>query len=331
MIIYTDAVGQSVNAAEFAPLQPEANMTSHTAFMQSNLHKCNEIDPPTRGKVRDIYNLGQWLLMVTTDRISAFDHILPTGIPDRGRILNGMTLFWRQHLKLDYAFTASEISTIKARFDLNFGDQPDDYAGRTMLVPKAIPALVECVVRGYVAGSGWKDYQNTGEICGIQLPAGLQQAQKLAAPIFTPATKAKDGHDENISFDQMCEILGDRELANDLRNRSITLYQQGAEHAATYGIEIADTKFEWGDFDGRHRLIDEVLTPDSSRFWPTSDYRVGTNPPSYDKQFVRDWLEAADWDKNSEPPALPQDIVDKTRDKYVAAYETITGNEFEWK
>jgi phosphoribosylaminoimidazole-succinocarboxamide synthase len=197
-------------------------------------------------------------------------------------------------------------------------------------VKKCEVVPIECVARGYLVGSGWKEYQQTGTVCGISLPAGLQQAGKLKQPIFTPAKKADEGHDENISFEQMIEIVGE-DTAQELREKSLKIYQQGAEYAATKGILIADTKFEWGRYDDELILIDEVLTPDSSRFWPEDQYRVGANPPSYDKQFVRDWLESTTWDKNSEPPPLPEDIVQQTRAKYIEAYERLTGQEFAYR
>ena len=199
-----------------------------------------------------------------------------------------------------------------------------------MLVKKCEVVPIECVVRGYLVGSGWKEYQKSGTVCGLKLPEGLQQASKLVEPIFTPATKAEEGHDENISFEQMAEIVGE-DTANALRDKSLEIYKQGAEYAAMRGIIIADTKFEWGRFGDDLILIDEVLTPDSSRFWPADQYKVGANPPSFDKQFVRDWLTSTDWDKNSEPPALPEDIIVQTRAKYIEAYERLTGAEFAYK
>lgn len=279
--------------------------------------------PVRRGKVRDVYDLGDSLLMVSTDRISAFDYILPSGIPDKGRVLTQISAFWFEKLQQPHHVLATDLSGI----DLPEGTDPKDLAGRSMIVKKCEVVPVECVVRGYLVGSGWKEYQRSGTVCGIQLPAGLQQASKLEQPIFTPASKAEEGHDENISFEQMVATVG-QETADTLRQRSLDIYRRGADYAATKNIIIADTKFEWGRFGDELILIDEVLTPDSSRFWPADQYAVGANPPSFDKQFVRDWLESTDWDKNSPPPKLPADIVSQTRAKYIAAFEQLTGSAF---
>lgn len=282
--------------------------------------------PVRRGKVRDIYDLGDQLLMISTDRISAFDHVLPSGIPDKGRVLTQISEFW-----FDYFDQANHlISTDLSALALNGGTQRHELEGRSMLVKKCDVVPIECVVRGYLVGSGWNEYQQSGTVCGIQLPKGLQQASKLDEPIFTPATKAETGHDENISFARMVEIVGEQ-TADELRAKSLDVYRRGSEFAATHGIIIADTKFEWGSFEGELILIDEVMTPDSSRFWPADLYKVGANPPSFDKQFVRDWLESTDWDKNSEPPRLPDAIVEQTRAKYIEAYERLTGKEFVYK
>lgn len=283
--------------------------------------------PVRRGKVRDIYDLGEQLLLVSTDRISAFDWVLPTGIPDKGRVLTQISAFWFDQLKEPNHMLSTEMADIAPLL-------PDDadvasLKGRSMLVRKTEVVPVECVVRGYIVGSGWKEYQKTGSVCGIELPAGMQKCQQLAEPIFTPATKVDDGHDENISFDQMVEIVG-RPVADELRQRSMEIYRRGSQWAGGRGIIMADTKFEWGQVDDELILIDEVLTPDSSRFWPADEYQPGRDQPSFDKQFVRDWLETTDWDKNSQPPALPADIVTKTRAKYVEAFERITGREFSW-
>jgi phosphoribosylaminoimidazole-succinocarboxamide synthase len=282
--------------------------------------------PVRRGKVRDIYDLGDRLLMISTDRISAFDWVLPTPIPDKGRVLTQVSAFWFELLDA----TNHLIST-----DLDAVDLPDDadrdsLAGRSMIVRKCDVVPIECVVRGYLDGSGWREYQQNGTVCGIGLPEGLKQCSKLDEPIFTPATKEQSGHDINISFEQMVEIVG-ADTANELRQRSIELYLRGAEHARQHGIIIADTKFEWGRVNHELILIDEVLTPDSSRFWPADQYEPGHGQPSFDKQFVRDHLSSTDWDKNSEPPALPEDIVVNTRAKYVEAYERLTRSEFAWK
>ena len=282
--------------------------------------------PCRRGKVRDIYDLGKQLLMVSTDRISAFDWVLPSGIPDKGRVLTQISAFW-----FDWLSVPNHLITT----DVNKMELPDSIdraslSGRSMLVHKSEVVPIECVVRGYLVGSGWKEYQKNQTVCGIKLPAGLKQAQKLDEPIFTPATKADEGHDENISFEQMVKAIG-KETSHELRERSLDIYRRSAETALDKGIIIADTKFEWGRLGDEVILIDEVLTPDSSRFWPASEYSTGINPPSFDKQFVRDWLESTDWDKNSEPPTLPDEIVAKTREKYIDAFEIVTGQSFRWK
>ncbi|MBJ41695.1 MAG: phosphoribosylaminoimidazolesuccinocarboxamide synthase [Planctomycetaceae bacterium] len=282
--------------------------------------------PVKRGKVRDMYDLGEQMLMVSTDRISAFDYVLPTGIPDKGRVLTQISAYWFN--KLDQ--TNHLISADVSQMDLPADADPEQFAGRTMLVKKTKVVPIECVVRGYLVGSGWKEYQQSGCVCGIQLPEGLVESAQLAEPIFTPSTKAETGHDENISFAQMVEVVGE-EVANELSRRSLEIYQRGAEIAREQGIIIADTKFEWG-WDGDSLiLIDEVLTPDSSRFWPADRYEPGKSQPSFDKQFVRDWLGTTDWDKNSSPPGLPDEIVQRTREKYIEAFERITGQQFAWK
>ncbi len=279
-----------------------------------------------RGKVRDIYDLGESFLMVSTDRISAFDWILPSAIPDKGRVLTKISEFWFDKLEIPNHLLTMDVSTL----DLPAGTDTDSLVGRSMIVKKCEVVPIECVVRGYLVGSGWKEYQAAGTVCGIQLPAGLQMASQLATPIFTPATKEESGHDINISYQRMVDTVG-ADVAAELRQRSIEIYRRGAEYARTRGIIIADTKFEWGWYEGELILIDEVLTPDSSRFWPTESYQVGESPKSYDKQFVRDWLETTDWDKNSPPPQLPDEIIAKTRAKYIEAYEVLTGKSFEWK
>ncbi len=273
-----------------------------------------------RGKVRDVYDLGERLVIVATDRISAFDWVLPTGIPDKGRILTRMTLFWLELLKSPNHLLSTSLHDMGPAF----AAQAEALDGRTMLVRKAAVVPIECVVRGYLAGSGWKEYRQHGKVCGIALPPGLREAQPLPEPIFTPATKAESGHDENISFERMVQTTG-HDLADELRRRSIDIYRRASEHARQRGIILADTKFEWGRLpSGALILIDEVLTPDSSRFWPADSYRPGANPPSFDKQFVRDWLETCGWDKNSPPPPLPEDVVRKTRDKYLEAQQRLT-------
>lgn len=281
--------------------------------------------PCRRGKVRDVYDLGDKLVIVATDRISAFDWVLPTGIPDKGRVLTQLTLFWLEHLNIPNHFLTADVS----KMDRSFAERAAELTGRTMLVRKTQVIPVECVVRGYLAGSGWKEYRQGGKICGVTLPTGMHESQQLPEPIFTPATKEETGHDINISFEKMVELTS-RTVADELRRRSIEIYQTAAEYARGHGIIIADTKFEWGQLpDGKVILIDEVLTPDSSRFWPKDQYRPGSSPPSFDKQFVRDWLETTGWGKNSPPPKVPPDVVMKTREKYLEAYERLVGKKLE--
>ncbi len=282
--------------------------------------------PVRRGKVRDIYDLGDQLLLVSTDRISAFDWVLPTGIPDKGRVLTQVSSFWFDRLETPNHLISMDIDAGR----LPAGTDVTALEGRSMFVRKCEVVPIECVVRGYLDGSGWKEYQQSESVCGIPLRRGLVQCSQLDEPIFTPATKEETGHDINISFEKMVEIVG-AETATALRDRSIELYRRGAAIAREKGIVIADTKFEWGWFEGELILIDEALTPDSSRFWPADQYEPGHGQPSFDKQFVRDWLSATDWDKNSEPPALPAKIVAKTRAKYIEAYEQLTGGAFAWK
>ena len=273
------------------------------------------------GKVREVFDLGENLLVVATDRISAFDCILPTGIPRKGEVLTQMTLFWYGVLD----FVPNHFIT--ARFEA-YPEilQPfeNQLRGRSMIVKKASPLPVECVARGYISGSAWKEYASTGKACGFDLPAGLQQSSRLPETLFTPATKAETGHDENITWNQCRSVLGD-ELALQVRRHTIELYEHGCAHAAKAGLLIADTKFEFGIANGELILIDECLTPDSSRFWPADAWKPGTNPPSYDKQFVRDYLETLDWDKTPPAPPLPEDVVRKTSDKYIEAYEKLSG------
>lgn len=293
-----------------------------SAVLQTSL----EAYPVRRGKVRDIYDLGDQLLMVSTDRISAFDWVIPTGIPDKGRVLTQISAFWFDKLEVPHHLLSTDIGQVA----LPDADVRAALEGRSMLVRKCDVVPIECVVRGYLEGSGWKEYQQSGTVCGISLPPGLRQCDQLAEPMFTPATKEDEGHDINISFARMCEIIGQQQ-AEELRQRSLEIYQRGAEYAREKGILIADTKFEWGLFEGELILIDEVLTPDSSRFWPADRYEPGHSQPSYDKQFVREHLNATDWDKNSEPPELPVDVVAKTREKYIDAFEQLTGQAFAWK
>ncbi len=277
--------------------------------------------PCRRGKVRDVYDLGDRLVIVATDRLSAFDWVLPTPIPGKGRLLTQLTLFWLDFLGVPNHLLGTDLAAMGEPF----AARADVLAGRTMLVRKAQVVPFECVVRGYLAGSGWNDYRRTGGVCGVPLPPGLRESEKLPEPIFTPATKAETGHDENVPFAVMAECVGEP-LAADLRERSLAVYRRAADHAAARGIILADTKFEWGLLpDGSVILIDEVLTPDSSRFWPADQYRVGGRPPSFDKQYVRDWLEASGWDKQSPPPPLPPEVVERTAAKYQEAYERLTG------
>ncbi|QDU97038.1 phosphoribosylaminoimidazolesuccinocarboxamide synthase [Lignipirellula cremea] len=279
-----------------------------------------------QGKVRDIYDLGDTLLLTASDRISAFDYVLPNEIPDKGRVLTQISRFWFDRLETPHHLLSTEPTVDQ----LPAGGDPAWFAGRSMVVKKCEVAPVECVVRGYLVGSGWKEYQKTQSVCGVKLPAGLQNGSQLEEPIFTPATKVESGHDENIPFETMAEILGADHAAH-LRDQSMEIYLQGAEYARQKGIIIADTKFEWGRYNDAWILIDEVLTPDSSRFWPADQYEAGKNQPSFDKQIVRDYLETTSWDKNSAPPELPAEIISKTRGKYIEAFELLTGESFPWK
>jgi phosphoribosylaminoimidazole-succinocarboxamide synthase len=276
--------------------------------------------PCRRGKVRDVYDLGDRLAIVATDRISAFDWVMPNGIPGKGRVLTELTLFWLGFLKVPNHLISADIDDLPDPFR----KQADVFAGRTMLVRKTEVVPVECVARGYLAGSGWKEYRSAKTVCGIPLPDGLQDASPLPEPIFTPATKAEQGlHDENIRFEQMAAVVG-AGTARELRDRTLDVYRRGAAYAESRGIILADTKLEWGRLrSGELILIDEVLTPDSSRFWPRDTYRPGMSPPSFDKQFVRDWLETTGWDKASPPPTLPDDVVQRTAEKYREALERL--------
>ena len=275
------------------------------------------------GKVREVFDLGETLLFVVTDRLSAFDVVLPDPIPHKGAVLNQISAFWfkrfddiQNHLvTADFEKFPKELQPFR-----------EQLAGRSMIVRKTTPLAVECVVRGYLAGSGWKEYQESQSVCGIKLPPGLKQASQLPEPIFTPATKAEKGHDENIDMQRCAQILGD-EIANQVKKLSLEIYSRGREHAAQKGIIVADTKFEFGTIDGELLLIDECLTPDSSRFWPKDEYAVGQSPPSFDKQFVRDYLETLDWDKTPPAPRLPKDVIGKTSAKYFEAFRRLTGNE----
>ena len=286
-----------------------------------------DIQPDAQGKVRDIYDLGDKLLMVATDRISAFDYILEDEIPHKGAVLTQISLFWLEQLKdvIGNHLISADVADLPEQFK----PYADYLRGRFMLVKKAEMFPVECIVRGYLAGSGLKEYQKQGTVCGIQLPEGLVNSSKLPEPIFTPSTKAEIGdHDENISFERCAEILGE-DAATQLRDLAIKVYSVARDHAAENGIIIADTKFEFGVIDGQIILADEVLTPDSSRFWPGDAYEPGRDQASFDKQYVRDWLNA-NWDRQGNPPHLPQEVIERTSQKYIAAYEKISGKKFEF-
>lgn len=281
--------------------------------------------PDSRGKVRDIYDAGENLLMVATDRISAFDFILPDEIPFKGEVLNRISAFWFD--KFADIVPNHLVSIDPADFPEEFAEYRDYLAGRAMLVKKAQTIPIECIVRGYLTGSGKKTYDENGTVCGVQLPEGLTEASKLPEPLFTPSTKAAIGdHDENISFERCCEIVGE-DIAAQIRDLSLKIYKAAAEYAATRGIIIADTKFEFGVIDGKVTLIDECLTPDSSRFWPAASYEEGKIQPSYDKQFVRNWLKA-NWDMTGETPHLPAEVIDGTSERYREAFQIITGSQF---
>jgi len=273
-----------------------------------------------RGKVRDVYEFGDNLLFVATDRVSAFDVVLTPAIPSKGPLLTKISNFWFDR------FPDVENHRIESDFDRMPSEirSSELLRGRSLLVKKCEVIPVECVARGYLAGSGLKEYQQTGSVCGVELPAGLRMAGKLTEPLFTPATKEASGHDQNITFEEMERLVG-KPLASRLRTLTLDIYQRAAAYAATRGIIIADTKFEFGIFEGRIVWIDEALTPDSSRFWPADGYSEGSNPPSFDKQFIRDWLETTGWDKTPPAPTLPEEVVKQTREKYVQAYEQLTG------
>ena len=276
--------------------------------------------PKRQGKVRDVYDLGEQLLIVSTDRISAFDWVLPCGIPGKGIVLTQLSKFWFDKLIVDHHLLSTQLPATLEVSD----DQRQALEGRVMVTKKAQVIPFECVVRGYLEGSGWREYQQSGEICGIRLPAGLRQCDALPEPIFTPTTKADQGHDMNVTFEEMAGQIG-IELAQQLRTRSLDVYLQGAQWAQSHGILIADTKFEWGWQADELLLIDEVLTPDSSRFWPLDTYAPGASQASFDKQFVREWLMSSDWDRNSPPPSLPVEVIAGTQRKYLEVYERLTG------
>jgi len=272
--------------------------------------------PRREGKVRDVYDLGDTLAIVASDRISAFDWVMPTAIPGKGRLLTAISKFWFLWLNVPNHWISDDVTMLPAAFH--------EFAGRTMIVRKTAVIPFECVARGYLAGSGWAEYQRGGTVCGIPLPAGLRKCERLPEPIFTPATKAETGHDENVPFESMAASVGPA-LAEELRSRTLDVYRRAAAYAENRGLILADTKFEWGTLpDGGVILIDEVLTPDSSRFWPAETYRPGISPPSFDKQYLRDWLETTPWDKASPPPELPAEVVDQTAAKYAEALRMLT-------
>lgn len=285
--------------------------------------------PKRSGKVRDIYDLGDRLLIVATDRISAFDWVLPNGIPDKGRVLTGLSVFWFKRLDSPHHLLSTNVDDLG--IDLPKQDR-ENLDGRIMIVRKTEVIPFECVVRGYLFGSAWKEYRTRGTVCGERLPSNLVEASRLEPPLFTPATKVDEGHDENVNFEELTAALG-ADLAELLRERSIRIYRKATDHAASKGLILADTKFEFGKdaSSGELLLIDEVLTPDSSRYWHLGSYRPGLVPPSFDKQFVRDYLESTGWDKLDKPPELPLEIVERTRAKYIQAFESLTGQSFPWR
>jgi phosphoribosylaminoimidazole-succinocarboxamide synthase len=294
----------------------QSRILLQTDFPELTLH--------ARGKVRDLYSLNEQLLFVATDRISAFDYVLATGIPEKGRVLTQLSLFWFDFLK---DVVKNHLVTANVdQYPAPLKKYADDLRGRSMLVTKAQMIDIECVARGYLSGSGWKEYQQTGAVCGIKLPAGLKESDKLPEPIFTPATKALSGHDENISIEEMAKRTG-KELAEKLRDLTLKIYKTAADYAAGRGIIIADTKFEFGQTSQGLILADEVLTPDSSRFWPADKYYPGKAQESFDKQFVRDYLEAIKWNKQPPAPSLPDDVAHKTSEKYIEAYRILAGRE----
>ena len=294
-------------------------MSNNNTLLELNLPGVRKIKS---GKVREIFDLGDSLLFVATDRISAFDCIMPNGIPRKGDVLTQISYFWFAQTQ---SFQPNHlISQAGEPLPASLKNFAADLAQRSMIVKKAQPLAIECVVRGYLAGSGWKEYRQSQTVCGIKLPPGLKESSELPEPIFTPATKAETGHDENISFEEAAKIVGE-DVARHVREASLTIYNRARDYARQRGIIIADTKFEFGQLDGQLLLIDEVLTPDSSRFWPADQYQPGKGQPSFDKQFVRDYLETLDWNKTPPAPALPAEVVAKTQAKYLEAYERLTG------
>jgi len=309
-------------------MRPESKTIKQGALMANIVLQTNIADQkPKRGKVRDIYDLGDSLLIIATDRLSAFDVIMTNGIPYKGQILTQISKFWFEYLT---DVTENHLITDDVtKFPSPFCDYPDQLAGRSMLVKKVEVLPIECVIRSYLTGSGWKEYQQSGTVCGQKLPEGILQCGKIQELIFTPATKAEIGeHDENISFDQCMEVIG-KQSAEFVRDKSIAIFKKASAYAQTKGIILADTKFEWGLVDGKIILIDEVLTPDSSRFWPADKYQPGRDQESYDKQFVRNYLESINFDKSGPGVVLPADIVEKTSAKYIEAYEELTGKKFQ--
>jgi phosphoribosylaminoimidazole-succinocarboxamide synthase len=311
------------------PLTPEEKPTKRNQPALNSVLTQSELSALTlhaRGKVRDIYEVGEDLLFIASDRISAFDHILATEIPDKGKVLTQLSLFWFEFLR---DVVPNHVITARVEdYPEPLRDSAERLRGRSMLVRRAQMFPIECVARGYLSGSGWKEYQQTGSVCEIQLPAGLRESDRLPQPIFTPATKSSSGHDINISFEQTAKIIGDNH-ANRLRELTLTIYNLASRYALQRGVIVADTKFEFGLIKGKIVLADEVLTPDSSRFWPAESYRPGGPQLSYDKQFVRDYLESIHWDKNPPAPSLPRDVVAKTREKYLQAYRQLSGKELE--
>ena len=296
-------------------------MAASQVLLQSNIPGY----PVRRGKVRDVYDLGDELLLVASDRLSAFDVVMPNGIPWKGEVLTRISCFWFERMK---GVRHHLIELVDKRAPAGMEAYLDQLRGRAVRVRKTKVVPIECVVRGYITGSGWKEYQKTGSVCGIKLPAGLKQCDRLPEPIFTPATKEEQGHDENVSYERACQIVGE-EVGRALRDRSIAIYNEAAEYARQRGVIIADTKFEWGHVGNELILIDEVLTPDSSRFWPADKYEPGRDQPSFDKQYVRNYLETLNWDKTPPGPQLPEDVVAGTSRLYIEAYERLTGRKFD--
>ncbi len=284
----------------------------------------NEFDKISEGKVRDIYDMNENLLIITTDRVSAFDHVLKEGIPYKGMVLNNISNFWFK--KMEDVIPNHLEKTEFQNYPSELKEYKDSLYGRSIIVKKAKPVKVECIVRGFITGSGWRSYKKSGQVCGIELPDNLKQSQELENPLFTPTTKAEEGHDENITFEEMKDQIGS-DLAKKIKDVSISIYEKAKEYAKERGIIIADTKFEFGIHNGELIIIDEILTPDSSRFWPLEEYEVGKKQNSFDKQFLRDWLADTGWDKDSEPPSLTENVIKTTSAKYLDAYKKLTGKD----